>query len=304
MAKKKSNSFQLGDLLSPFFLKHGGKTAMDIKERILKGDYYGLPQDRAYYTNSQVKMYRKCPASWKAYIDGEYIESAKDVYLHGNYVDFQITESPAVFNQFCRDNSAEIFKYGNPDKGKKEVFVNLDKAVKVLRDCPTCKRYLTGDGQATLVVDDFYGYPFRAKLDVLNLAERFLADLKTCADVTETKWSDTEKRRVLFVDYYNYWQQLAIYRELVYLLHNINVDCFLVCIEKKPHFNREVFDLTDVAHLETLIQNVVDTLERMDVVKQEGLSAEDLQHCDACEYCITNKVILEPKKLKPEIIPF
>jgi len=179
-------------------------------------------------------------------------------------------------------------------------------AIQSIRDEPLLMEYLQGEPQTIISIDDFRGVPYKCKLDVLNLVKGFITDLKSAADLYGEEWSPIYRDRVSFIDLYDYWTQLALYREAVYLKHGVLLPCFLVVGQKKPPHkddtftDRQLYELDDHDYMENAVMAAVTSFRRMQEIKEAAMIPEDLPSCGKgkCSYCIKHKVITEPLKIK------
>lgn len=60
-------------------------------------NYYSDEANKAYFSASQIKAFKKCEASAMAEINGEYQRPASTALLVGGYVDAAMTGSLSVF---------------------------------------------------------------------------------------------------------------------------------------------------------------------------------------------------------------
>jgi len=249
------------------------------KFQLTEDNYYSQQAEYKYLTNSQRKTFDECPARWLAKLTGEYEDPDKQAFFEGHYIDIALTESPSKFEAFVQANKARIYQKSKNKKLK--AFIELDMAIQSIRDEPLLMEYLQGEPQTIISIDDFHGVPYKCKLDVLNLVKGFITDLKSAADLYGEAWSPTYRERVSFIDLYEYWTQLAMYREAVYIKYGELLKCFLVIGQKKPPHkddtftDRQLFELDDHDHMEN-------------AVREAG----------KCSYCIGRKVITEPRKIK------
>jgi len=267
-------------------------------------NYYGHEAESRYLTNSQRKCFLECAARWMAKLTGAYVERTKDVYLYGQYVDVALTETPGVFLNFCYENQKRI----KTAQGKKRApFLYLDMAIETVRGEPLLMQYLSGQGQSLIVLEDFHGFPLKCKLDVLNLEQGFITDLKTAADVNKEMFSTKYMQRVTYIDEYEYWAQLAIYREAVWIKHTVDLPCYIIAVEKEPKdkeadicVNRALYELDDTDYMENEVRDALQTFKMMQKLKEDCVDPSDLPRCETCSYCIKTKVITEPLKIKPK----
>ena len=269
-------------------------------------NYYGREANYAFLSNSQRKKFEECPAQWLATILGQWEDlSEKMALFEGQYLDVALTESSVRFARWCEKNSNRI--YGRNGKKLKN-FIYLDMAIETVRNEPLLMEYLTGQAQTIIALEDFHGVPFRCKLDVLNLVKGFITDLKKTASLYFEQWSPKFMERVSYIDLYEYWVQLALYREAVWLKYNVELPCYIVAVEAKPkdlenskQVDRQIYHLDDFAYLENEMRAAVTTLHQMQKIKDDALEPDEVLRCEKCAYCIDTKIITKPLPIKPKM---
>ena len=278
-----------------------------VARQFLKGEtlivtadnYYSLEVEHAYRTNSQRKTFLDCPAQWKAGIDGEYTQKDKKAFLHGNYIDMALTEPDWRFIQFKKDNQQKI--YGR--YGRFKDFDDLDEAIAKIKSEPLMMEYLEGTGQTIIQLDDFYGYHFKCKLDIVNHDKLRIVDLKTSASIYGDNWikhpDGKRKINVPFYEKWDYWTQAALYRQAMYIKTGVWYDFYLVVIEKKFPYNRAIFDMTNEPYLEHCVQGAIELFNVMQMAIDTKQKASTMTRCEQCDYCVDTKVLFEVETAYP-----
>jgi len=278
---------------------------------VTNDNYFSREVEQAYFTNSQIKAFLKCPAQWQAKRTGIIEEPPQDYkspLFQGSYVDMALTE-PENFEEWCEDNKDIIFGKG----GKKyAAFLTLDDAVKRVKKDKFFMSHLQGQKQTIITLEDFHGHPFKCKLDDLNFDECALTDLKTTGEEMDgDKWmqcSEGTFAKVHWIAFWKYPMQLGLYREAVFAKWSFRPHPYIAAMTKKDPVNFEVFDLMSNPGDDMIIQSEAQRgIEAMDeMAKYVGYSPEELDHCGKCAYCISTKILDDYKTFEydPKMLQF
>jgi hypothetical protein len=272
--------------------------------KITHANYYSKEANEAYFTASQIKTYMSCPSQWLATRRGLYEREESDALFQGQYVDTALTE-PDKFDQFCIDNADKIYGRG---KKKYKAIADIDRAIARVQRDEKFMYYLTGETQFIIVIEDFYGYPYKAMLDCVNFEEFFLTDLKTTRGIDAEEWiklDDGTFGKVSWITRWRYPMQLALYREALYHEYQCRPHPYIAAMEKTKVPNFDVFDMYDKWPLDGELQRAVDAMHGMaEVVHEDDPLA--LRQCKTCEWCLSNKKIIEPIKFEydPRMLQF
>ncbi len=209
-------------------------------------NYYSKEANAAYLGSTQVKRHMECPASWNAERNGDYTPAKPTAFLAGGYVDTKYL-TPWDFESWCEDpENAGIWKKGRKDKPEMlKSFLDLDRLVEVLEDFYPLDRlaeFNDIDRQA-IYIGKIVGVPIKIRLDLINHTELVITDLKTTKDY-DPIWDPELKAKVTATEKYNYWLQMAIYREIVRQNTGKTYACEILYINKTgvPHPKTVVFE--------------------------------------------------------------
>lgn len=264
--------------------------------KITQANYYSQEANKAYFNVSSIKQYLKCPRKWKAMLDGEWVEPDKDVFFYGHYVDCALTE-PKKFPAFCQENWERMSKYNG--KEKLVVIEHLDEAIRMVKNQPLFMKFLEGSKQEIITLPDFHGFPFRCRLDVINFDELFMTDLKTARTITGKSYCESRKKRLNFIDFWDYWMQAACYLEAIRIKYGLTMKGYIAAMEKTSPYDHDVFELTqDRSAMQNALWKAKQSMKEMSELFQE--EPADLPGCEACDYCVSQKVLTEPTILKAD----
>jgi len=282
--------------------------------KITHENYYSLEANKTYFTASQVKTYMKCPFQWLATRNGLYQRPETDALFHGKYIDTALTE-PDKFPQFCMDNADKVM---TSRKVKRTPIQCLDKCIARVKQDDGFMHYLEGETQVILVLDDFYGVPYKAMLDCLNWDENFLTDLKSCRDLTGEEWlklDDGSFVKVSWIAFWKYPMQLALYREAINKLYGFSPHPYIAAIEKIANIDRtpnyDVFDLmatrADAMPFRGEAKRGIAAMREMaELIDADPFHEETVKRCKTCDWCLLHKKIYHPRAFEydPRMLEF
>ena len=255
--------------------------------RLTKANYYSTEANQAYFSASQIKAFNSCEARALAEIRGEYVRPETTSLLIGSFYD--AAQSGKKSLELFKSEHPELFK---KDGTLKADFVKAEQMVQRAKSDPVFAAYGKGRKQAILT-GTIFGYPFKAKLDILKLtADKYgeprIVDDKTCKDFG-SMYKEGEGR-LSFVRYYQYDLQMAIYQELVRQKYGRKLPTFLRCISKE--------DPPDLLLVE-IEQKTLDIEMEMlgyKIERYAGIKAGVIQptRCEHCSYCRATKKLKGP----------
>lgn len=252
------------------------------KFRLTAANYYSTEANQAYFSASQIKSFCQCEARALAEINGEYERPNTTPLLVGSFYDAAMGGK----------KSFELFKSEHPELFKKDGtlkadFVKAEQMVARAKADPVFREYGKGRRQ-TIVTGTLFGYPFKAKLDILKIrgdGEHRIVDDKTCRDFNPM-YKEGEGR-LNFARYYQYDLQMMIYQELVLQKYGERLPTYLRCVSKE--------DPPDLMLIQ-IDQKTLDIEKEMlgyKIQRFAGIKAGVIQpaRCGKCPYCrATNKL--------------
>jgi hypothetical protein len=252
------------------------------KFRLTAANYYSTEANQAYFSASQIKSFCSCEARALAEINGEYVRPETTALLVGSFYDAAMGGK----------KSFELFKSEHPELFKKDgtlkaEFVKAEQMVARAKEDPVFREFGKGRRQA-IVTGTLFGYPFKAKLDILKIrgdGEHRIVDDKTCRDFNPM-YKEGEGR-LNFARYYQYDLQMAIYQALVEQKFGEKLPTYLRCVTKE-----DPPDLM-VVKIEQKTLDIELEMLRYKIERFAGIKAGVIQpeRCNRCPYCrATNKL--------------
>lgn len=240
--------------------------------KLTPDNYYSQEANREYFSASQIKALKRCPAAAMAELRGEYVRPVTSALLIGSFVDayFEGTQSDFV------SAHPEILKRDGSLKADYERAQTM---------CDRAERdafwmdYQRGEKQRILTgyIDDI---PFKAKLDVYLPGER-IVDTKTVKDFKPQYKAGAGL--VSFIEAWDYDLQLAIYQAL----EGHGLPCYIDAITKETCPDIAVIQIPQ-HYMDAALSVLRSELAYYDAIKQGQIEPPRCGHCD---YCKSTKVL-------------
>lgn len=248
-------------------------------------NYYSSEANMYYMSVSQFKDFDKCEAAALAKVRGEYQEGRQDCFTLGSYVHAAV-EGTKALDDFM-DKHPEIYSSRGSTKGElKAEFKHANIMIDTVLSDPLCAKMLEGEKE-TIVTAELFGVLWKAKVDVLNIDEGRMTDLKTVKEIRSKYWNEDLRKWESFVEHFGYILQMAVYTEMerVSSRRFERLEPFIVAVSKEEAPDKEIICFDDES-LETALQTVVEKLPRIVSVK-EGF--DEPKRCGKCKYCRQTK---------------
>lgn len=262
---------------------------MELNEK----NYYSKEADQIYCSNSQLKLFQKCEHLAIETIKGNYTIPQTKEMLIGSFVDCALTE-PDKLEQFKKNHPEMYSSRGKTVGCLKSEFIRAEQMVEKIKNDKKAMAYLDGANQ-TIFTGNLFGVEFKAKLDAY-IPHKAITDLKTVESIHKTYWSDEFSRRMSFVEYFKYIQQMAIYQELVFQNTGEHLPCYLLAVSKEPITDLELIYIDDETLHDTLFGNEFNQGLVDDITKVRMLKNGEIEpiKCGRCDLCLEEKKIERP----------
>ena len=255
-------------------------------------NYFSWEMNMAYMGATQFKAFDRCEAAALAEARGEYAPTASTAMLTGSYVAAYFSGELPVFQA----QHPEIFKR---DGSLKAEFVHAQDVIARMESDELYMLLMSGKKQVILT-GEIAGVPFKVKIDSLldaeasrHIAEQFpetaevmgmcdgaVVDQKVMRDMANV-WSDEERAKVPFAQFYGYDIQGAIYQAI-----EGHMLPFILAVGTKE-------DAPDIgalyipdAELAAKLAEVEDRAPRYQAIKEGRIA---LRRCGKCAYCRMTK---------------
>lgn len=242
-------------------------------------NYFSQEANQQYMSVSQFKAFGGCEAAALASLNGEWKEEESTALLVGSYFH---SHFEGTLDKFKKEHP-QIFT------AKGELKANYRQANEMI-NCLETDEYFNqayvGEREK-IFTGELFGVPWKIKIDLLNLKDRYFIDLKTTRGF-ERQWTeqDEEYEKVTFVEKWGYLIQVAVYREILRQNTGIkDLDAFIFVVTKQTppdkiplYFKPEDYEIG--------INQVEQNIERVLQVKN-GLVKP--VRCEKCAYCRSTK---------------
>ena len=251
--------------------------------------YHSPAAGMTWFSSHQVRDWAECPARTLAELRGEWERPGKDSFVFGSYVDCALT-TPELLPTWCEAHESEMCgKRGRPLAW----VAQAETVIQRLRRDPLCRELLTGEGQ-TILVGEIGGFPARCMIDVVKPGDGVFVDLKTARDF-ERGWvsrlgedGNRYNMRVPWYEVWNYWWQLAWYRELLRQRYDREFLPIIVAATKQTPPDIGAWMFTDTKRLDMELEVGAANLAQYAAWRRgEG----EPWSCGRCEYCRDRKVL-------------
>lgn len=266
---------------------------------LTRDNYYTPEADFDYMSCSQYQAWNECEAKTLAKLQGRWMDEEKEAFLVGNYFHTHF-ESPEAHQQFCEEHFNKIYKTktikgkgGLPDTvavtGKYAPYEQADKMIAVAEADPLIKSLIDMDGEnEKIMVGNIAGVPWRIRLDKYVPTGRMIIDYKTCANISELKWSAELREKVTFIDAYGYMMRAAVYSEIEKQNAHSAEDApfIIIAISKQDYPDKEVLMLNHRQRYDYELEQIKQRLPMIQAIK-EGRTKP--KRCGYCDYCRATK---------------
>ena len=244
-------------------------------------NYFSTEADKAYFSASQIKEMKSCPARAMARLEGRYTQEPSTALLVGSYVDAALTGD---LEEWIAEHP-EVFK---KDRTLKADFISASAMVERAKRDELFMSTMTGDHQ-TILTGEIFGAPFKAKLDCLK--DDAIVDLKTVRDLSPVYLPG--QGRLDFASAWDWPLQMAIYQELVRQKTGKTLPCFLSVITKETPPDVRVIQI-EQERLDAELAWLEQFLPKFDAIKSGAI---DPPRCEHCAWCRESRILTAPEML-------
>lgn len=245
-------------------------------------NYHTNEANQEYWSVSQFKAFKDCPAAAMASINGEYTRPMTDAFLMGSYLDAHFS---GTMGQFSEEHP-EIF---NSRSGElKSQYRKANAAITRAESDKVFTEYLSGQSQV-IMTGELFGQPWKIKVDSLH--DDKIVDLKFMKDMG-TVYRNGERQS--FVQGYGYDLQGFIYQEIVYQNTGNRLPFYLAVVTKEDPADIALIHVGD-EFLNVNRGMVEHYLPEFQAIKE---GKEDPERCGHCAWCRQSKVLSEPVEYK------
>jgi hypothetical protein len=281
--------------------------------QLTRDNYYSREADIEFMSCSQYQGWCECEAKQVAKLQGRWVDEPSEAFIVGNYF-HTFFESPEAHEKFKQENFDKIFKTKTiTDKKTKEqttiitckyaAYEQADKMISVAQNDELIASLIELSGEnEKIMTGSLFGVPWRIRLDKYVTDGRMIIDWKTCASITELKWSDELREKVTFIDTYGYMMRAAVYSEIEKQFAGAMNDpnFIIVAISKQDYPDKDALLLN---HRQRYAYELQRVKERLPYILKVKTGQQRPRRCGVCDYCRATKKLFAIKpyyKLMPE----
>lgn len=258
-----------------------------------------------HFSNSFFKAMKKCESSALAqYVDGQN-QGFKQCFAEGHILENGIClglDRKLEDLEFYGDNL-----YKKKTKKQEEAGLpadtyawvnNLDTAiVRVREDEFIMDNYINNEGNEFQAILEFElaGQPWKCAIDILNKSEQTFTDIKSTGFAFASgDWGFCDvalkRRKMKFIDLYDYWQQMALYQEAIRQNFTGRYRPAIVAVHKPKTqglpADVRAFDMHSPKRYERTIEAIISAIPGM----QKTIEMRTPYSCGTCHNCISTRI--------------
>lgn len=255
--------------------------------KLTDDNYYSAEMNKEYCSASQYKDFCGCPIipgceerALKT-ISGEYVKETTKALLEGSILDalWENDDPEYILERFPDCVSSRGATKGQLKAEYQKVLEMYQRTLKEEKFCA----YMSGNKQ-TIMNGEIEGLPFKIKIDSY-LDGKAITDLKTTATLDRNfrYYIPDSGERLPFYMAYGYDIQLAIYREIVRQNTGNTLNCYLACVDKKPHPICDIIELPQKL-LDEALDRIKGNCETIIMLKNGEVEPTRCESSE-CDYC-------------------
>ena len=254
---------------------------------ITESNYYDLETNKEYCSASQYKDFIGCPIKHGCEeralktISGEYQQEETKALLMGSILDalWENDDPEYILERFPDCVSTRGATKGQLKSEYQSVLEMYQRTLKEEKFCA----YMSGEKQV-IMTGNIEGLPFKIKMDSF-ISGKAITDLKTTQTLDRNfrYYIPDSGERLPFYLAYGYDIQLAIYREIVRQNTGDTLNCYLACVDKKPHPICDVIELPQKL-LDEALDRVKGNCETIILLKNGEVTPTRCEQSE-CDYC-------------------
>ena len=251
--------------------------------KLNKANYHSNEANFEYMSRSQYKGFAyECEAKEIAKLSGVWVDEPSIALEVGSYA------------HSWNDGTRREYVATHPGMFTKKLTLRedyqvADKMIATLERDELAMYCLEGEKEV-IITAQMFGATWKVMLDVQNNDRRRIVDLKTTKSITEHVWDEETRKKVSFVEAYQYPLQMAIYTEIERLAMGRDEGDWskflIVAVSKEKYPDKAVINMTDPERLIKELAQVEVNMPRILAVK---MGAEEPVRCENCDYCRSTK---------------
>lgn len=262
---------------------------------LTRDNYYTPEADQEYFSCSQYQSFCECEAKAMAKIEGRWQDEPTEALLVGNYFHTYF-EGPEAHEQYCAEHFDAIYKTkttkaeGTVIIGKKAPFAKADEMIATAENDELIRSLIDMEGENEVIMTgELFGVPWRVRLDkYVSGPGRMILDWKTCASISELRWSGADREKVSFIRANGYMMRAAVYAEIEKQSAKAKSDpaFLIVAISKQDPPDKGIYMLNHRQAWDYELEQIKERLPAFQRIKQGHVVPK---RCGMCDYCRATK---------------
>lgn len=267
------------------------KTILKATKKLNRANYYSNEMDWRYMSATYFKEFLNCEVSTMKKLNDP-VEDKTEALVQGNYLHTYF-ESPEAHEEFINEYHDELYK---ADGEKYAVTKKTDLMIQTLAT-DNFFNYIYQGEREVILDGKLYGYPWKARIDCLNVEKGYFVDLKTTRELhLRYGYLTEEGRKKNFTDEYNYALQMAVYKKLLQQKYHKPFKAYIFAVDKQKIPDKAAMEMPFDLMAEQL-DVIKDNIDRVASVMKGEIAPTK---CGECEYCRANKQLtgfIDPRDL-------
>lgn len=242
-----------------------------MDNKLCNENYFSLENNMKYAGSSQIKSFLKCEAETMAELNAEWKPEKNKAMLVSSYIDEAISDT------------LDIFKAQNPDIFKKDgtlksEYIIAEEVLNQIENDEMFYKYLQGEHQV-IMTGEISGVPIKIKIDSY-FPHKAIIDLKAMKDFNLI-WNEQEKRKLNFIEHYDYILQGALYQEIVRQNTGETLPFIIAACTKEKYSERALLAIPQ-EELNNKLDFIKQYLPHIQELKENKIKPTC---CNKCDYC-------------------
>lgn len=206
-------------------------------------------------------------------------EEETQALLIGNYIHSKM-ESNESHEEFIKEYNDAFFTKSGRKRADTELADKMicklqkDDFFNFFYNSPDCEKEV-------IITGKLFDYPWKARIDSLNVEKGYFCDLKTTRELHKHYWSVEKHKWVSFIEAYNYALQMGVYKRLLQHKYKKPFNCYIFAIDKtaEPEMAAVEIPTSDMDKQLEIVKN------NMQHVINLVYGLEHTKRCGRCEFC-------------------
>ena len=219
----------------------------------------------------------QCESKALAKLNGEWEDEPSKALAISSLIDAVFSDEESEFLEKEKENP-NSFIFLKSGKFSTDV-ISAYNIIEQAENDPMFMKYLNGEHQV-IMTGEISNIPVKIKIDSY-FPDKCIVDLKAIRDFN-LLWSDKNKCKENFIDFYDYILQAALYQEIVYQNTGKKLPFIIAAITKEKISERALLNIPQ-EDMDSKLEEIKEFLPRLQALKKGELEPVSCGHCDYCK---------------------